>query len=193
MPARHDILCGSLDFLWRPWGSIEIWEEPITAQLRRAGVTTMLVSDHPHLFETGGENYHTDFSAWDYVRGHEGDPWRTFADPSYVGAPALPARGGAWYWQRLGMTGALNRPYDQSRTFFRAEEDFPGPRTMERPPTGCAAAQRPANPSSCSSTNSTRTSRSTLQNPGPAATTRTGMVTWLSGRPTTSAQSQPVA
>jgi arylsulfatase A-like enzyme len=130
MPARHDILCGSLDFLWRPWGSIEIWEEPITAQLRRTGVTTMLVSDHPHLFETGGENYHTDFTAWDYVRGHEGDPWRTFADPSYVGAPALPARSGAWYWQRLGMTGALDRPYDQSRTFFRAEGDFPGPRTM---------------------------------------------------------------
>ena len=22
MPARHDILVGSLDFLWRPWGSI---------------------------------------------------------------------------------------------------------------------------------------------------------------------------
>ena len=31
MPARHDILCGALDFLWRPWGSIELWEEPITA------------------------------------------------------------------------------------------------------------------------------------------------------------------
>ncbi len=130
MPARHDMLCGTLDFLWRPWGSIEIWEEPITAQLRRAGVTTMLVSDHPHLFETGGENYHADFSAWDYVRGHEGDPWRTFADPSYMGAPALPARGGSWYWQRLGMASAVDRPYDQSRTFFRAEEEFPGPRTM---------------------------------------------------------------
>jgi len=26
MPARHDILCGSLDFLWKPWGSIEMWE-----------------------------------------------------------------------------------------------------------------------------------------------------------------------
>ncbi len=62
MPARHDILCGSLDFLWRPWGSVEVWEEPITQRLRRAGVTTMLVSDHPHLFEVGGENYHTDFS-----------------------------------------------------------------------------------------------------------------------------------
>ena len=131
MPARHDILCGSLDFLWRPWGSIEIWEEPITAQLRRVGVTTMLVSDHPHLFEVGGENYHTDFSAWDYTRGHEGDPWRTYPDPSYIGAPALPARGGGWFWRdRLGWADAGDRPYDRSRTFFRTEEDFPGPRTM---------------------------------------------------------------
>ena len=85
MPARHDILCGALDFLWKPWGSIELWEEPITVPLRDAGVVTMLVSDHPHLFESGGENYHTDFSAWDYVRGHEGDPWRTHPDPSWVG------------------------------------------------------------------------------------------------------------
>ena len=131
MPARHDILCGSLDFLWRPWGSIEIWEEPITQQLRRAGVTTMLVSDHPHLFEVGGENYHTDFSAWDYVRGHEGDPWRTYPDPSSIGAPALPARGGGWFFRdRMGWAEAGDRPYDTSRTFFRAEEDFPGPKTM---------------------------------------------------------------
>jgi arylsulfatase A-like enzyme len=131
MPARHDILCGALDFLWRPWGSIEVWEEPVTVPLRRAGVTTMLVSDHPHLFEVGGENYHTDFSAWDYVRGHEGDPWRTYSDPTYVGAPALPARGGGWYWRdRSGFAAMGDRPYDRSRTFFRAEEDFPGPRTM---------------------------------------------------------------
>jgi arylsulfatase A-like enzyme len=132
MPARHDILCGSLDFLWRPWGSIEIWEEAITRHLRRAGVTTMLVSDHPHLFEVGGENYHTDFSAWDYVRGHEGDPWRTYPDPSFVGTPALPARGGGWFWQdRLGWTEASDRPYDLSRTFFRSESDYPGPKTMQ--------------------------------------------------------------
>ncbi|MDT9071527.1 sulfatase, partial [Escherichia coli] len=57
MPARHDLLCGALDFLWRPWGSVEIWERAITHALREAGVTTMLCTDHPHLFETGGENY----------------------------------------------------------------------------------------------------------------------------------------
>ena len=130
MPARHDILCGTLDFLWRPWGSIELWEEPITVKLRASGVTTMLVSDHPHLFEVGGENYHTDFTGWDYVRGHEGDPWRTYRDPSWIGTPALPARDGGWYWNRVGFDGFPERAYDRSRTFFRAENDFPGPRTM---------------------------------------------------------------
>jgi arylsulfatase A-like enzyme len=115
MPARHDMLCGALDFLWKPWGSIEIWEDAITVYLRQKGVTTMLISDHPHLFETGGENYHTAFTAWDYERGHESDPWKTRPDPSWMGAPAF-ARG----WT----------PYDNSRGYFRDESDFPGPRTM---------------------------------------------------------------
>ena len=120
MPARHDILVGALDFPWRPWGSIEVWEDAITRSLRAQGVTTMLVSDHPHLFEVGGENYHTDFNAWAYERGHESDPWRTAEDPSWVGAPTvLPS-------VRSGRLHA----YDRSRTWFRAEEDFPGPRTM---------------------------------------------------------------
>ncbi len=115
MPARHDILCGALDFLWKPWGSIEIWEQPVTAWMRAAGVVSKLISDHPHLFETGGENYHTDFSAWDYQRGHESDPWRTRPDPSWAGAPSF---------------GRGHMPYDDSRGHFRGEEDFPGPRTM---------------------------------------------------------------
>jgi arylsulfatase A-like enzyme len=115
MPARHDVLVGALDFLWRPWGSIELWEEPVTVLLRRAGVVTKLVTDHPHLFETGGENYHVDFAAWDYQRGHEGDLWRTRPDPSWLGAPSF---------------GRGHMPYDDSRGWFRDEADFPGPRVM---------------------------------------------------------------
>ena len=115
MPARHDLLCGAVDFLWKPWGSIEVWERPLTAALRAAGVVTKLVTDHPHLFETGGENYHVDFTAWEYQRGHESDPWKTRPDPSWIGAPSF-ARG----WT----------PYDNSRGYFRDETDFPGPRTM---------------------------------------------------------------
>lgn len=117
IPARHDILCGAWDFLWRPWGSVELWEDAITTQLSRAGVVSQLISDHPHLFETGGENYHVDFTAWDYQRGHEGDPWKTRADPSWAGAPMF------------GMKRDM--PYDRSRGWFRGEADFPGPRTMQ--------------------------------------------------------------
>jgi arylsulfatase A-like enzyme len=119
MPARHDILVGALDFPWRPWGSIEVWEDAITRSLRSRGVTTMLVSDHPHLFEVGGENYHTDFTAWLYERGHENDPWRTVPDPTWVGTPALPVERPDYH-----------HVYDDSRTWFRTEADFPGPKTM---------------------------------------------------------------
>ncbi len=133
MPARHDILCGALDFLWKCWGSIELWETPITAQLRDAGIVTQLVTDHPHLFETGGENYHTDFHGWEYARGHEGDPWRTWADPSWMGAPDRPARPalpGSWFFERtLGFAG-IDRAYDTARTHFLTEDDYPGPQTM---------------------------------------------------------------
>ncbi len=131
MPARHDILVGALDFLWKPWGSIELWEQPITRVLRQNDVTTMMVTDHPHLFETGGENYHTDFHAWDYVRGHEGDPWRTHPDPSWIGNPAQPARTGGWWMNKMfGREIIAKRHYDDSRTFFREETDYPGPKTM---------------------------------------------------------------
>jgi arylsulfatase A-like enzyme len=118
IPARHDLLVGTQDFLWRPWGSIEIWETAITTLLReQTVVTSMLVSDHPHLFEVGGENYHVDFTAWDYQRGGKGDPWKTRPDPSWAGAPETFDRG----WTE----------YDDSRGWFRGAEDFPGSRTMQ--------------------------------------------------------------
>lgn len=116
IPARHDILCGAWDFLWKPWGSVELWEDAITVPLRQAGVVSQLISDHPHLFEAGGENYHTDFTAWDYQRGHESDPWKTRADPSWAGAP------------QFGFQREM--AYDRSRGYFRSEADFPGPKTM---------------------------------------------------------------
>jgi arylsulfatase A-like enzyme len=117
IPARHDLLCGWLDFPWRPWGSVEAWERPITVPLRRAGVTTMLVSDDPHLLEAGGENYHGDFAAWEYVRGQEGDAWRTRPAPGWVPVRSF----------HRGETR-----YDVSGGWFDREDEasFPGPRTM---------------------------------------------------------------
>ena len=170
MPARHDLLVGALDFPWRPWGSIEVWEDAVTHLLRRdAGISTMLVSDHPHLFETGGENYHTDFGAWDYLRGPRGRPVAHPARPVVdrgARAPRPPAARGSTATTR-------------SRTWFTDEADFPGPRTMAggRPlarPRAAAPSEAPRSGRCSWSTSSTRTSPSTCRSRGPAATTPTG-------------------
>jgi len=128
MPARHDILVGTLDFLWRPWGSIEVWERPVTVALREAGVTSVLVADHPHLFEIGGENYHCEFTAWEYLRGAESDHWKTRRDDSWVGAPNSNLTD--WIREMLEIRADFVHPYDRSRGWFVDESDFPGPRTM---------------------------------------------------------------
>ena len=90
----------------------------------------MLVSDHPHLFETGGENYHTDFVGLGLRARPRGRPVAHRAPTRrWVGAPAAAgaaAGSSAAYGDDLG----LDRAYDRSRTWFRAEADFPGPRTM---------------------------------------------------------------
>ena len=134
-------------------------------QLRAAGVTTMLVSDHPHLFETGGENYHTDFDAWDYVRGHEGDPWRTRPDPSWIGRAGARARPAPW--QRRRTTSVAHVVPRRGRLPGPADDG--GGRA-----TGSTRATAPYGPttaSSCSSTSSIRTSRSTRPSRGRPATT----------------------
>ena len=101
-------------------GSIEVWEDAVTRSLRNRGVTTMLVSGPSAPLRAGGENYHTDFTAWAYERGHENDPWRTTPDPTWMGSPALPVERPSYH-----------HAYDDSRTWFRTEADFPGPRTMQ--------------------------------------------------------------
>ncbi|HZQ87624.1 MAG TPA: sulfatase [Acidimicrobiales bacterium] len=115
MPARHDLACGTHDFLWKPWGSIESWEVPLPRELSAAGVTTQLVTDHYHLFSSGGENYHVDFLGWDFLRGGEADRWITEPVPSQVGAPILPYR---------------DFSYPRNRQRFETEADWHGPRTM---------------------------------------------------------------
>ena len=111
MPARHDILCGSLDFLWRPWGSIELWEEPITQSCAKrvsrrcwspitrtcsrlaARTTTVILVDG------------------NTCAGHEGDHWKTYLDPSWIGAPEMAVRPADWFYAKAFGTqiGAINR------------------------------------------------------------------------------------
>ncbi len=115
MPARRDLWTGNQEFLWRPWGSLEPWDEPLPRTLGRAGVFTGLVSDHYHLWERGGENYHVDFDSWEFIRGHENDPW--------IGGATPPAQAGK---------GQLLPRFRRNRQRFIHEEDWLAPRTFRQ-------------------------------------------------------------
>jgi arylsulfatase A-like enzyme len=114
MPARRDLWIGCQEFLWRPWGSLEPWDQPLPRLLRDAGIMTQLVTDHYHLFERGGENYHIDFEGWELIRGHENDPWVT--------CPATPPG---------RVKGVLAPRYVRNMSRFHREEDWLSPRTFQ--------------------------------------------------------------
>ncbi|GAA1748861.1 sulfatase [Nonomuraea bangladeshensis] len=76
MPARRELHTGRYNFLHRSWGPLEPFDDSMPELLKRAGVHTHLVSDHPHYWEDGGATYHTRYSTWEFFRGQEGDPWK---------------------------------------------------------------------------------------------------------------------
>ena len=111
IPARHDLWTGLLEFLWRPWGPVEPGETTVPRQL--AGVATrQLITDQFHYFELGGETYHVDFDAWNFIRGHENDPWVT--KPFQV-----------------EIKGNCTPRYRRNMQYMTEEKQFTSPRTFQ--------------------------------------------------------------
>jgi len=77
MPARREWLTGTQEFLWRPWGPIEPFDDTIPELARRAGVVSKLITDHYHYIQHGSHGYYEDFNGFEFVRGHEYDAHRT--------------------------------------------------------------------------------------------------------------------
>jgi hypothetical protein len=154
MPARHDLLCGALDFLWKP-GSIEPGRSR-SPWLQRAGVTTMLVSDHPHCPEWAARNYHCPQCL--------GLPARTRGRP----VAHAPHRAGS-----ARPSFGRGHTCDDSRGWFRGETISLGrARSQARP--GSTSTRRTTSASSCWSTSSIRTSPSTRPSRTRRSTTRAG-------------------
>ena len=109
MPARRDAMTGRINFLERPWGGIEPFDHTLPRILRNHGVYTRMVTDHYHYFEAGGENYHADFTTWEFIRGQEYD--------GYLQAPGPP--GGEMH------CGKELRAYEANRTSFTDSDRFP--------------------------------------------------------------------
>lgn len=81
MPARRDLWTGKYEFPFRGWGPLEHNDKDIGKVVSvENGLTSMLITDHFHLWEKGSGNYHFDFSGHEFVRGQEYDKWKTDMD-----------------------------------------------------------------------------------------------------------------
>ena len=103
---RHSLRCDRF-FRRKPWG-IDLKSgaaaDCVSSRGRRRNQSGLGLSTSVR--GRRRKSYHTDFTAWDYQRGHESDPWQTRPDPSWIGAPSF-ARG--------------HTPYDNSRDVSRRD------------------------------------------------------------------------
>lgn len=114
MPARRELHTGRYNFLHRSWGPLEPFDDSMPELLKKGGVYTHLVSDHPHYWEDGGCTYHPRYNSWEISRGQEGDPWK-----GMVREPDVPDHLGELWRQdvvnRSHLTTVESQP--QARTF----------------------------------------------------------------------------
>ncbi|MCX7015041.1 MAG: sulfatase [Candidatus Sumerlaeota bacterium] len=119
MPCRHEVMAGRHEYLWRGWGSLEPYDVTLAQLCGQKNLVSMLITDTYHYFAEGSGNYHTDFSGWEFYRGHERDNWVT--DP----VETLPI-----YRQMLEEKGDRARAFMQNTYRFRDERHFFSPRLL---------------------------------------------------------------
>lgn len=84
MPARRDLYTGKFEFPFRGWGPLEYYDRDLATVLTAEnGITSMLITDHYHLWEKGSGNYHFEFSGYEFLRGQEYDKWKVGPDEGH--------------------------------------------------------------------------------------------------------------
>lgn len=116
MPARHDIFTGRVEFLERSWSGIQPYDRTFPQLMKENNGYCHMVTDHYHFFHIGGENYHSTFDTWEFIRGQEYDVYRT---------PLTNTESVDYY-------GQYSKQYQANRSSFGTEENFPTPLTLQK-------------------------------------------------------------
>ena len=90
MPNRYELLTGRYVCTWtRGWEPLPKNETVLSEALGAEGYASMLVLDTPSLLRDG-YNYDRGYDAWEWIRGQEGDRYRT--SPLHVDLPCSPEK-----------------------------------------------------------------------------------------------------
>lgn len=115
MPARRDIMAGRKEFMWRPWGPMEVFDPKLPREVQKQGYNTGMVTDHYHYWEETANGYMQGFQTLEMIRGHETDFYK------------LPSKGEVPAW--VEKMSEYRSPYHMRQYYenvkdFKGEEDF---------------------------------------------------------------------
>ena len=123
IPTRTDMMTGRLTFPFRGWTPLPPDERVLAQYLTEDGdYVSMLICDTPHLIRDG-HNFDRGFSAWDWLRGQEGD--RAITDDIAVPLPCAPEK-------IRGPERMRTHHYRWRQAHWKTERDTFVARTMQR-------------------------------------------------------------
>ncbi len=119
VPNRRDVLTGKYTFTYAGWEAMAQTEITLPMVLKKAGYTSYMVQDTPHTV-AWGFGFERGFSGWNWIRGQEGDRYKT--DPLKVTLPCdvKKLRGGEF----------TTSQYLRNTSEWKGEEDYFAPTTM---------------------------------------------------------------
>jgi len=77
VPNRWDIFTGRLNHTHAKWQPLPGDEVVLAQVLREGGYKAMLIADTPHILQHGF-NYQRGFDGFEWIRGQEGEIWKTY-------------------------------------------------------------------------------------------------------------------
>lgn len=89
IPLRAELLTGQHVFHTTGWAPLEPGQTTLPSYLQEQGFVTAMISDNIQYLNPG-MNYHVGFDAYQWIRGHQADAWRTSHSP--VEFPCDPAK-----------------------------------------------------------------------------------------------------
>jgi arylsulfatase A-like enzyme len=119
VPHRADIMTGRFTFTEFEWAPLPREAVVLSETLSKAGVTTFMVADTPHILQQG-YNFQRGFDGFEWIRGQENDRWKT-----YPRDPALPCAPEKLRNPQTTVKQYLRNVHERVR-----EEDYFAPRTM---------------------------------------------------------------
>ena len=119
VPNRRDVLTGRYTFTYTDWAPMTKEEILLPQVLGKAGYTSYMALDTPHIVAFG-YGFERGFTAWKWIRGQEGDRYKT--DPIEVKLPCDPTK-------LRGNTRTVTQ-YLRNTSERKSEADYFAPMTM---------------------------------------------------------------